>query len=89
MVRKIPIIYSYIHMKIKDNNVTSVVRVLILKEIISRTIVRNGGLPRFLVNEIIEELIHYKLIERLTRFEYKILDNDCYTKIKQKSLFYL
>lgn len=41
---KVPVVYAYLYMKIKDNNKTSIIRIVPLKEIVARNIIRNGGI---------------------------------------------
>lgn len=85
---KIGIVYAFIYLKVKDSSKITIININPLKEIISRTIIRSGGIPRFMVREIIEEMIGLGLLERMNKYDYKILENDCYKKVKQKLAYF-
>jgi len=79
----VPIVYTFIYMKVKDKSRTSVIHIDYLKEIIGRTIIRRGGIPRFMVKYVINDLISMGLIERLAYNQFKIRESSCDKKVKQ------
>ena len=78
-----PIIYTYIYMKLKENSRTSIINVYPLKETIARVIIRKGGLPKFMVKYVVDDLIVLGLLERLSKENYKILESNCDKRVKQ------
>jgi hypothetical protein len=89
MAKRVPIIYSFIHMKLRDSTKTSVIGIVTLKEIIKRTIIRKGGIPRYFVQDVVIDLVHYGLLSKVNHHKYHIRDNPYYNRMKQKSLFYI
>lgn len=82
MNKRIPIIYSYLYSKIKKSTNTSVIFQDKLKELIGRTMVRKGGLPRFIIKYIIEDLIYFEIIKRVDCRTYNILDSNCDKRLR-------
>jgi len=72
---EVPCLYCYIHFRIKEKHSSCFVNIHSLKETINRGILIRGGVPNFLRKEVIEELIKYKLLNRVNRDTYKILNN--------------
>ena len=86
---KKPFIYLFIYYKIKEKVRTNSVTPGMLKEHIGRVLVRsNGGFPKFLVRDIIEDMIKFDLVKRVNCREYELIDNEEYKKIKQKMLMF-
>lgn len=79
-------LYAYIFMKIRDKSTTKIIHRDRLKEIISRIIIRKGGLPKILVKDVIEDMIKLKLIKQQYD-KYIILDSEHYKKIKLRCSF--
>jgi predicted transcriptional regulator len=75
-------------MKLKENTKTKIVDGKYLKEHVSRVIVRNGGIPKFMVKYIIDDLIKLGLVKRLKFNEYELLESDYDKKIKQLMTYY-
>ena len=69
-------------MKIRENSKTSIIGVSSLKEIIGRVILRKGGLPRFMVKYIIDDMVELGLLERLSASQYKVVESKCAKRIK-------
>jgi len=84
----IPIVYAYLYMKIKESNKTEIININPLRERVCRIIHKKSGIPKFLVKDMIEELIEMGLIKRLNFNTYKIIENKCYKKIKQKEFYF-
>jgi predicted transcriptional regulator len=84
----IPTLYAYFHMKVKDSSNIDLININTLTEIIKRIVYRRGGIPKFMIKEIIEDLIKLKLIERVSFNTYKINDDKCYKKIKRRVACY-
>lgn len=79
-MNEVPIVYSFLYYRIR-NNCNGIIDIFTLREIVARNLIRNGGIPRILINEIIKDMSKFKLIERMNRSNYKILDNDCYKRM--------
>ena len=85
----VPIIYAYLYMIIRDKSNTRFINVHKLKETVKRVIVKRGGIPRYLVQDILEDLIELNLIERKNNCTYEILKDNCYKRIKQRNFIYI
>jgi len=70
------IIHSWIHKKLREKLRIDIVRTHYLKEIIFRTVIRKGGLPRCFIYDIIKEMEEEGLIKRLDCSKYQILKSD-------------
>jgi len=70
------IIHSWIHKKLKEKTRVNIVRTHELKEQIFRIIIKNGGIPRCFVYDIIEDMEKEGLIKRLDHTKYQILKSD-------------
>jgi len=81
-IKKIPILYAYLHLKIKEKNKTNFTNTKYLKEVIRRVVVRGGGYPRFIIKHLIEELIELDLLERVNSNSYKIKESSCDNRIR-------
>jgi hypothetical protein len=80
--------YSYIHVKVKNLAMTNVIEKKHLKEIIGRIIVKKGGVPKFMVKYLVEDMTNLQLIKKLSdRDGYLILENPKEKEIK--NLIYL
>ena len=80
----VPVLHSFIFLKIKENNSGIFININLLKSVIARTINMKGGIPKFLDKYVIEDLIKLKLIKRLNYNTYKILNNNsCLKEIKK------
>jgi len=81
---KVPIIYAYIHFKIKNKYPgISIVGASDLKSIIGMVATRVGFVPHFLYKEVIDELVEWELFERINNFSYKLLKNPLENRIKK------
>jgi hypothetical protein len=79
------ILYSYLHYKIKSHCKTSIIQKAYLKENIGRILIRKGGLPRFMINHVIEDMEKLNLLKLVSRQNgYLILDNPNEAEIKRK-----
>jgi len=51
--------------------------------VVGRAIMRKGGLPRFMIKYIINDLVDLGLLIRINSGEYKVRENNCHKRIKQ------
>jgi hypothetical protein len=73
-----PFIYLFILTRIKEHIDTDIVNKDYIKERITTTIkVRNGGLPRFMVKYIIDDMVRFGIIESIN-------NRDLYRLLKHK-----
>jgi len=72
-IKKIPILYIYFYIRIKDKVKTEFVCKSKLKEIISRAVIIRGGFPRFMIKYIIQEMVELKLLRKLGSNSYQII----------------
>ncbi len=79
---KIPIIYAYLYLKVRQKSQVSIIDRQKLKEILRRTILKKGGFPRFMIKYIIEEMKELELLQQINRGSYRILESNCEKKIK-------
>jgi len=78
-----PILYLFLIIRIKKKSKQKIVTKTFLKEEISRVLVRKGGLPRYMVKYIIEDLVSLDLIGKEKRNElYFLKDNPDEIKVK-------
>lgn len=75
MEEKIPILYIYFLIKINDKSQTNIITKRLFKEIISRILCKKGGVPRFMIKHIIDDMVKLKLAEKINNTSYKILKN--------------
>jgi hypothetical protein len=79
--KKVPKVYAYVYVKLKEKNKGSIVRTSDLKGVIERYLCWNKknpwGLPRSLVYDIIKDMEYWKLIIRIDQRKYEILRNPC------------
>lgn len=80
----IPIIYVAIYHNLRKRNRGYIVQTTFLKQIIRETVVREGGISKNLVYDIIKDLSNMKLIKRINCFTYEILlNNKCQKRLKK------
>jgi hypothetical protein len=82
--------YAYIYKKIKEATRGNIIRHSILKEVLVSVLIckegRGGntkGMPKIYLYEIINDLIYWKLIERIDHTKYKILTSNCEKSLKK------
>jgi hypothetical protein len=69
----IPIIHARIHKKIKEKSNGNIIQYGKLKEIVGRTIVKKGGIPRSDIHSTIIDLINLNLLLRLKQRTFQII----------------
>lgn len=75
-------LYSFIHYKLSADKTGKLEKAKI-KEVIGRTLVRAGGIPRYSINYVIEDLCKLKLIKKINNKEgYLILENPYINRLK-------
>lgn len=73
-----PFLHLFLFTKIKGHTRTDIVDKSYLKEVIGRAIIKKGGLPRYMVKYIIDDMVEMDLIERIN-------NRDLYKLKKDKS----
>ena len=83
------IIYIWIYDKLKEKNRHLIVRTDILKQIISRALICNGGsggsrkgIPKCYIYDIIKDMQEMGLIKRINHTKYEILKNNYKKQLK-------
>ena len=80
--RDIPIVYVWIYRAVKRRAKGNLISTSVLKEWVKRTVIKNGGIPRILVYDIIKDMCNMNLIERIHNKRYKILPSKCEIRLK-------
>jgi hypothetical protein len=70
-----PIIYVYLLIRIKEHNKTLVTDTKELKEVIGRTLIRSGGLPRIIIKYIIKDLVTFNILKKINCNSYQIREH--------------
>jgi hypothetical protein len=70
----LPIIHCVLYKKIKNKNNGNYINITILKEEINRTLCKKGGLSKIFTNEVISEMILFKMLNRISFNTYQILE---------------
>jgi len=70
------IIHAWIHKKLETKIKIKIVRTHDLKEVIFRIIIKNGGIPRCFIYDIINDMEKEGLIKRLDHTKYQILKSN-------------
>ena len=83
-------LHAYLYLRIKESSKVSVISIKDLKEILNRALIRSsGGVPRFLITYVIEDLVNLGLLGRIHPRSYKILESNCDQRIKNLMAFYI
>ena len=72
----IGIIHARIHYQIKKHSQERIVDYALVKEWVSRIIIRNGGIPREDIPKIIEEMCEIGFLKKKCRLKYEIMPNN-------------
>lgn len=62
-----PFLYVFIISRIKRATKQEIINKNFLKEQIGRILIRQGGLPRFMIKYIIEDLVKYRILTKLNK----------------------
>jgi len=87
MVSKIPILYIFLYVKLKNSCKTKHIDKSKIYDVFNRTILKRSGFPKFLVKYVIKDLKRYNLLEEVTIKTYRIIDNDCEKYLKKLYLY--
>ena len=62
-----PFLYLFISSRIRRSTRTEIIDKNFLKEQIGRIIIRNGGVPKFMIKYIIEDLVKYEILTKVNK----------------------
>ena len=79
---KIPKLYLFLYTRLINRCGITIVPVSIINEIVAKAIVKKGGIPKFMVKHIIEDMKDMRLLERINFNSYKINTNPEYKRYK-------
>jgi DNA-binding IclR family transcriptional regulator len=83
-----PFLYIFLLIKLKKKTKTKIVSKKFLSEQISRILIRKGGLPKFTIKYLIQDLVDLELLEKLNKTgTYMLKDHKQENKIKALLLF--
>lgn len=89
MVQKLKTFFhSFVHFKIREMNCGEIINNERLKELVGRICVKEngGGLPHFVINYIIRDLVNMKLIKKVgksCKSPYRIMSDRMENRIKE------
>jgi len=84
-MEKPPFLYVFILIKLKKKTNTRIVNKRFLSEQIARLLIRNGGLPKYTVKYLIQDLVDLNLIDKVNKTGTYML-KDCKQENKIKAL---
>ena len=73
--------YSWIYYVLRRNGYQKFIEINNLKAIISRIMVKKGGFPRKIDEEVIKDMAKLQLIKRINQRTYQILESKCCKRI--------
>lgn len=82
MKEKVPTLYIYFLIKINDKSKTNIITRRLLKEIISRILCKRGGVPKFMIKHVIDDMVKLGLVEKINNTSYKILKSNEEKKLR-------
>lgn len=62
-----PFLYIFISSRIRKSTRTNIINKEFLREQIGRILIRSGGLPKFMIKYIIEDLVKYEILTKLNK----------------------
>ena len=62
-----PFIYIFISHRIRKSTRSDLVNKDFLREQLGRILIRAGGIPKFMIKYIIEDLVKYKILDKLNK----------------------
>ena len=74
--------HSFLLYKLRQYSNSNIIEVSKIKQILGRFAVRTGGLPRWMVRYILEDMIALNLIVKITNERYRILNSPLEKRIK-------
>ena len=62
-----PFLYVFISSRIRKSTKTEIINKEFLKEQVGRIIIRAGGIPKFMIKYIIEDLVKYEILTKVNK----------------------